>query len=543
MRRSGWLARRNGFVPGLGTSPEVLAAAFVLAPGTSSPRIFEAGDGFALVQVLERKEPLRTRSTRSWRRSARSCSRPSARRGSARGWSARTALVESGELVINRADPRQLRSVPAIGSEPSRPGGCFGMAARLSRGSCAAARRAAGSALASQQAASAYPSGPPSCRRESRCMRTVAGRTARASESPPGQEPVSESAIARFCRSRSSASASARARSSSANRRRRRCSATSTPSAFTPSSSIRSLARRSSSASSGASSSPSNSPSSRSRRKKAVSSCAPRKTNTSEVRMLRRVMRTAPCGSPGLRSARAHRARCFAASSSLRGTRIWIAREQVARRAAARIRHALSAQAQARAAVGAGRDRERRAAVERRHLDLRAANRLDHVIGRSKVRSRPSRREHAVRPHAQHDREIARRPAADPGRALAGDPQPAARVDAGRNPHGDRLAPRPPPPTPEREPVLAAAHGVEEVELERRFDVGAAHAGCRGRPRRARRRSARSGRRDRRTRTPRRSSRRRAARRCRTGCRTPRAPARAFSASKPASSEIAPNSS
>lgn len=58
LERSGFLARRpDGFVPGLGPAPELLAASFALAPGESSPTIFQAGDKVALVQVLERKEP------------------------------------------------------------------------------------------------------------------------------------------------------------------------------------------------------------------------------------------------------------------------------------------------------------------------------------------------------------------------------------------------------------------------------------------------------------------------------------------------------
>ena len=92
--------------------------------------------------------------------------------------------------------------------------------------------------------------------------------------------------------------------------------------------------------------------------------------------------------------------------------------------------------------------------------------------------------------------------------------------------------------------MLAAAHRVEEVELERGLDVGAAHAHASRRPCAAAADEAPEqiveiaelellpkllG--------------ARAARRCRSGCRTPRAPERAFSASKPASSEIAPNSS
>jgi peptidyl-prolyl cis-trans isomerase D len=102
VRRTGWLTRRNGFVPGLGTSPEILAAAFVLAPGTSSPRIFEAGDGFALIQVLERKEPTPDQidAIAEQKREELLAAKREARIGA---WieARRAALVESGELVIN----------------------------------------------------------------------------------------------------------------------------------------------------------------------------------------------------------------------------------------------------------------------------------------------------------------------------------------------------------------------------------------------------------------------------------------------------------
>jgi peptidyl-prolyl cis-trans isomerase D len=102
VRRTGWLSRRNGFVPGLGTSPEVLAAAFVLAPGTSSPRIFEAGEGFALVQLIERKEAALAQidALMEKKREELLTAKREARIGA---WmeARRTALVESGELVIN----------------------------------------------------------------------------------------------------------------------------------------------------------------------------------------------------------------------------------------------------------------------------------------------------------------------------------------------------------------------------------------------------------------------------------------------------------
>ena len=58
LERSGWLRRRpDGYVPGLGASPDLLAVAFSLEPGKSSDRIFEAGEKLALIQVLERREP------------------------------------------------------------------------------------------------------------------------------------------------------------------------------------------------------------------------------------------------------------------------------------------------------------------------------------------------------------------------------------------------------------------------------------------------------------------------------------------------------
>jgi peptidyl-prolyl cis-trans isomerase D len=58
LQRSGALQRRSdGFVPGLGAVPELLATAFALEPGQSSPRVFAVGNDLALVQVLERREP------------------------------------------------------------------------------------------------------------------------------------------------------------------------------------------------------------------------------------------------------------------------------------------------------------------------------------------------------------------------------------------------------------------------------------------------------------------------------------------------------
>jgi len=58
LERSGRLQRRpDGYVPGLGAAQDLLALAFTLPAGASSPRIFEVGGKLALIQVLERGEP------------------------------------------------------------------------------------------------------------------------------------------------------------------------------------------------------------------------------------------------------------------------------------------------------------------------------------------------------------------------------------------------------------------------------------------------------------------------------------------------------
>jgi parvulin-like peptidyl-prolyl isomerase len=58
VERSGALPNRaDGFIPGLGAAPEVLATAFAMETGASSPRIFEVNDKRVLVQVLEHEHP------------------------------------------------------------------------------------------------------------------------------------------------------------------------------------------------------------------------------------------------------------------------------------------------------------------------------------------------------------------------------------------------------------------------------------------------------------------------------------------------------
>jgi peptidyl-prolyl cis-trans isomerase D len=58
LARTGSLQRRpDGYVPGLGAAQDLLALAFTLPAGASSPQIFEVGGKLALIQVLERSEP------------------------------------------------------------------------------------------------------------------------------------------------------------------------------------------------------------------------------------------------------------------------------------------------------------------------------------------------------------------------------------------------------------------------------------------------------------------------------------------------------
>jgi peptidyl-prolyl cis-trans isomerase D len=102
LERSGWLRRRpDGFVPGLGPAQDLLAAVFTTPPGTSLPRVFEAGERLALVQVLERKEPPedQVRAMVAARREQLLAEKRDARSAA---WldHRRKQLVEDGSLVI-----------------------------------------------------------------------------------------------------------------------------------------------------------------------------------------------------------------------------------------------------------------------------------------------------------------------------------------------------------------------------------------------------------------------------------------------------------
>lgn len=103
IERSGFLPRRaDGFVPGLGAAQELLATAFAMEPGESSPRVFEVGDKLVLVQTLEKSAPSaddvepRLEATREQLLVAKRNTR-------ADGWVARRRqeLLDAGQLVVD----------------------------------------------------------------------------------------------------------------------------------------------------------------------------------------------------------------------------------------------------------------------------------------------------------------------------------------------------------------------------------------------------------------------------------------------------------
>jgi peptidyl-prolyl cis-trans isomerase D len=111
LERSDWITRRpDGFIPGLGAAPEVLAAAFSSEAGTSSAEVFEVGDRLALFQVLERQpaDPAtveeRFEATREQLLSERRDTR-------AEAWvsAKRDALLDSGDLIVDLEGYRQRR--------------------------------------------------------------------------------------------------------------------------------------------------------------------------------------------------------------------------------------------------------------------------------------------------------------------------------------------------------------------------------------------------------------------------------------------------
>ena len=103
LERSGWLDRQGeGFVRGLGAAQDLLATAFTLSPGESSPRIFEVGDKLALLQVLERQMPEEA-DAEGGVAIERGQLRNQKLTLMARSWinARRAALIESGDLAID----------------------------------------------------------------------------------------------------------------------------------------------------------------------------------------------------------------------------------------------------------------------------------------------------------------------------------------------------------------------------------------------------------------------------------------------------------
>ena len=103
--RSGSLQRRpDGFVPGLGAAQDLLALAFTLPAGASSPRIFEVGGKLALVQVVARNEPAEEEISAAVE-AERKQLLDQKRNASSETWLAerRAELEADGKLRINRA--------------------------------------------------------------------------------------------------------------------------------------------------------------------------------------------------------------------------------------------------------------------------------------------------------------------------------------------------------------------------------------------------------------------------------------------------------
>jgi peptidyl-prolyl cis-trans isomerase D len=103
LERSGWLRRRpDGFVPGLGAAQDLMGAAFALAPGESSDRVYEVGDKLALVQVLERQMPEDVDIEKGVE-AEREQLRNQKRALLAQSWinARRKELIEAGELAVD----------------------------------------------------------------------------------------------------------------------------------------------------------------------------------------------------------------------------------------------------------------------------------------------------------------------------------------------------------------------------------------------------------------------------------------------------------
>jgi peptidyl-prolyl cis-trans isomerase D len=108
LQRSDRLQRRpDGYIPGIGTSPAVMAAAFNTAPGTSSDRVFEVDRSMVLIEVLERIAP-EAAAVQAAVEQERSVLTNQKQEAYISGWinQTREELAEHGKLIVNLASVR-----------------------------------------------------------------------------------------------------------------------------------------------------------------------------------------------------------------------------------------------------------------------------------------------------------------------------------------------------------------------------------------------------------------------------------------------------
>ena len=106
LERTGMLRRRaDGFVVGLGASPELLAMAFALQPDKpSSPEIFTVGSKLVLIQLLDRSEPSEADLGETIARE-RSRLEDAKQNAFFQSWveARRSELIRSGQLLIDNS--------------------------------------------------------------------------------------------------------------------------------------------------------------------------------------------------------------------------------------------------------------------------------------------------------------------------------------------------------------------------------------------------------------------------------------------------------
>jgi peptidyl-prolyl cis-trans isomerase D len=108
LHRSDRIQRRaDGYIPDLGASEAVMAAAFNMEPGESSDRVFEVGDSIALIQVMERFPPDES-AVEAAIDQERTLLASQKQQAYLNTWvnGARAELAEDGDLIVNLAPLR-----------------------------------------------------------------------------------------------------------------------------------------------------------------------------------------------------------------------------------------------------------------------------------------------------------------------------------------------------------------------------------------------------------------------------------------------------